>query len=89
MVTTPHLIVVEDRNSPREARYKVFVEEFAGEGSAVVGAGPTEPEAIIDAQSNLEELFRVLRTRDYDLQILQSLTMDEYWRRHLATANAR
>ena len=70
-MTFPLLVVIEDRNRPRVERYQAFIDE--PEGCALVGSGPTDQEAVIDAQEHLEAIFTQLRQRTYALQVVERL----------------
>lgn len=82
-MSTPRLQVVENKTNPRSDRYVAFIEDDVNEGgSAIIGSGPTEIAAVVDAMANLAPILTELRHRNYELVTVESAP-DE-WRKHLA-----
>lgn len=82
---SPSLCVVEDKTNPRSDRYVVFVED--DDGAVILGSGPTEDSALIDAQANLAPILGALRHKTYELATVEIPPADT-WGRHRAD-NAR
>lgn len=80
-MSAPTLVVVENRTNPRATRYEVYIEE--AEGAAIVGSGPTERDAVVDALANLSPILTALRSGDFDIVTLESVERTEYDQRRV------
>lgn len=80
-MSAPTLVVVENRTNPRATRYEVYIEE--AEGSAIVGSGPTERDAVVDALANLSPILTALRSGDFEIVTLESVERTEYEQRRM------
>lgn len=78
----PSLQVVEDKTNQRSERYVVFVED--DNGATVLGSGPIEDEAVVDALANLLPIVEALRRRTYELATVE-IPQPEDWGRHRAS----